>query len=237
MINIPIEVVNYIDYLMLKYASIYPNPLRVLEHIFFVNGNGYSYKNNTICEYIGNKEIPIENVLKKNKIDYVKSRNAIAIDFFVKSLKDSLSIGLSFHERLTLESFSDFIKKTSDRNFKEMKSLFDAAPITENELSIDSLRNQLTAYNQSVYDWLKRTNIDDVLPYPISKGYAICYNMNEQTPKWIVQLCYNISFVYLEFMKGLPSNTVVKSHNLDEMISEFEEVVTNCKMLLNEGHV
>lgn len=232
MINIPEGVVYYIDYMMLKHASIFPNPLRVLEHIFCVNGNGYNYYHDTIRVNDSKNSVAIDKYIEKHKKDYKQIRNNIATECFVNSLKTSLSFSISHFERYGDNSLSDHILTKCKKTLTEMKSIMDYPIIMEEDLTIDALRKQLVEYNASVYEKVNRFRQDYSLPYPISKGYAICYNMNENSPLWMVQLCYNISFVYLEYMKTIPEDFESPTQNIKNTIEAFEEVVSNCEHLL-----
>lgn len=228
----PIGLLHYIDYMMLKYAGIFPNPLRVLEHLFFVNGNGYKYHNNKVCLDESRKPTPIEDYTTRNKMNYIANRNIVVVECVAEDIRTRLNMSIRHYELFGNKSLSDFISDTCKKCITEI-TMMDSDIITEHDLTIFALKHQLKEHIKSIEQRFKRFSVDNSLPYPISKGYAICYEMSNKTPLWIVELCYNVSFVYLEYMKTIPDDFESKNHNLKEMITNLEEVVSNCKNLLN----
>lgn len=239
MINhIPVSVVNYIDYMMLKYPGIFPSPVRVLEHIFFVNGNGYKISKNTLCENSHPKMQPIETYIEKKVPTLLTDRKRVIVDCIAMSFGQHLQSSIHYHGKIYDNTLSEHVEKEFKSTMKDF-AYIDKPVITEVDLDIDSLRSQLIEYNISVSDKLSRLSrmrgkdVEYSLPYPISKGYAICYEMNDKTPLWIVELCYNITFVYLEYLKTLPIEYTSDFGNVRDMVDNFTEVLNNCKVLLS----
>lgn len=234
--TIPDGFIHYIDNTMCRYSSIYPNVLRVLEHLFFVIGNGYDYQKNNIVVFEGKCHIPLHQYFEKKKIDYVSRRETLMIDAFLNSLKISMEIGLSHRKfmgktGLTLKQFyTEKCKKTID----EM-TLLDKPIISQDMFTYQSLREQLMDMDEIV-DKKYRGSLECKLPYPMSKGYSICYDMDENSPKWLVEICYNLSSAYYDHINEhiIPvwDQDKCQHKNGNKILTSLQEVIDNCVELL-----
>ena len=234
---IPEGFINYTDYTMIRYSCLYKCPFQFLSHLFYVNGNGYHFENDTICGYNNDnydEAIPVDELIRRRFFDYKKDRNLIIGQSFAQSLESSIRSKMRFYDHEDGD-LATCIKEAFQFEMLEYEDIFKSDIITQDAFEITSMErdNKACEERAKIMPWYR----DDIpsTPYPLSKGYARCFDLNEKTPKWLVELCFNCTFIWLKHMKEniLPNEEYMKKcKDAQEITDNLEEVILRCFSLL-----
>lgn len=171
---------NFANRQLCEYTSIFPTVASLLDHLLFTNGNGYSFRNGMIVD-----------------------SNNVRIDEYPEMTDaewDKLLAACYSKERIFAQEYS------SGRPINEVELAEDCAKyqrvsVSDADFSIPSLLADLLVMEETYQETYKLRDQDHFLrPYPLSKGYAEIYRLNEKTPKWFLQIGFNICAVWTQYL-------------------------------------
>src|SRR5690606_19131575 len=171
---------NFANRQLCEYASIFPTVASLLDHLLFTNGNGYSFRNGMIVDSDG---VRINEYPEMTDDEW----NTLIADCHAK-------------ERRWAEEYSRG-KPIDEAELAEDCDKYQRVSVTAESFSRNALFEDLLAMEESYQETYKLRGQDRFLrPYPLSKGYADVFRLNEKTPKWFVKIAYDFCAAWTEFL-------------------------------------
>lgn len=194
------NIINFANKRMCEYHTIFPNVARLLDHLLFTNGNGYDFDAERGMLYEGYGK-------NRKYIDSHKAMTDKQWDEYIARLR--LNIATEPH---VLSGF--YSPEEMAERIKEDQDKIKRVDVTEEMFLIENLYKQLVATqieNAARYAHLTNLMGDEhsfYRPYPFSPGYAKIYEINENSPQWLVQIGINFCAAWALFL----ANEVYTDH-------------------------
>lgn len=171
---------NFANRQLCEYASIFPTVASLLDHLLFTNGNGYSFRNGMIVD---GDRVRIDEYPEMTDDEW----NTLIADCHAK-------------ERRWAEEYSRD-KPIDEAELAEDCAKYQRVSVTDESFSRNALYEDLLAMEEAYNEIYKLRGQDYFLrPYPLSKGYADVFRLNEKTPKWFVKIAHDLCAVWVEFL-------------------------------------
>lgn len=165
---------NYANHMLCEYATIFPTPERLVEHIFFVIGNGYNLADDGLIYYEG-KSIGSYPTMSEDDWNKLLEK--------CKKKEEEWSVKFKYSEN----ELEDAIKKY--RVWNTSAEYFTA----------EAFFNQLNSYKQARGSEFEHRDYY-LRPYPLSHKYSIAYQLTNRSPKWIIELALNLTQAWVRFL-------------------------------------
>jgi len=172
---------NFANRQLCEYASIFPTVASLLDHLLFTNGNGYSVRNGMIVD--GNR-VRIDEYPEMTDAEW-----------------DALIAACHAKERRFAEEYARDGKPVDEAALAEDCSIYQRMSVTDSDFSMPSLAADLFVKMEARQEERGMFAGEYYLrPYPLLKGYADVFRLNEKTPKWFLQIAFNFCAVWTEFL-------------------------------------
>ncbi len=185
---------NFVNRSLCEYQSIFPNVASVLDHLFFTIGNGYDVDPETgmLAErgYDEDKDEPFYKLLSDWPELDDKGWNKLIAKCHAKAVE--------FNNRhREMEKEYEFLpKRDHDAELIAAKAKFQRMNVEDSAFSAEELYEQLRDMNRARFP-----KADSFLrPYPLSTQYSDIYNLNENSPPWLVQIAINLCKAWVKFL-------------------------------------
>jgi hypothetical protein len=169
---------NFANRQLCEYASIFPTVASLLGHLLFTNGNGYS-----VCDgmIVDGSNVRID--------EYPKMTDAAW---------DVLIAKCYAKERQFAEQFARG-KPINETELAEDCAIYQRHSVTDSDFSVPALLADLFVKMEQRQEQFPSREYY-LRPYPLSKGYADVFRLNEKTPTWFLQIAYNFCIVWEMFL-------------------------------------
>lgn len=168
---------NFSNRMLCEYQSIFPTVASLLEHLLFVVGNGYS-------------------VDEESGMIYYDGRNREFIDqepeLTAEGWKELIE-ACHAKERRFADSHGSVCRKEDLKGYR-IVSVSDA-DFTEDALYQALVNSQASSRKNDragLGHWLR--------PYPLSTSYSDIFNLNQNTPKWFLEIAVNLTKAWIRFL-------------------------------------
>jgi len=176
---------NFANRQLCEYQTIFPTVASLLDHILFVNGNGYYFNDKTGMIIDGNRR----------SIDQYPEMNDAEWDALIQSCHEK--------ERRFAQEYADRGISTDPADLEADCAAYKRVAVDDSRFTAEALYADLCAMRAA------REEYSYVRPYPFSRGYADIYSLNENTPKWFVQIAVNFCNAWIRFLnEELENNNV-----------------------------
>lgn len=192
------SICSFISFQMGEYHSIFPSVASVLNHIFFVIGNGYELDEETQSPTYGNKPIHLFPKFNKEKMvkkmmpqwrEYVEQR-AKQREEFENDMKEMYEeMGEKRKSNWNKEAFIE--KELAKYVFPE---------ITPEHLTVESLYQQLVNEEENPRRKELGGEYEFVRPYPLSENHSLIYELNSKTPECVREVALNFCTAWLNYL-------------------------------------
>lgn len=178
---------NFANRQLCEFQSIFPNVVSLLDHLLFVIGNGFDYNSQDGMIYTNSpigKFIPLDQYPVMNDVDWQK----LIMHCHTKERRwaqQNNSNGVINEEELAIACSKYKIVSVDDSLFTE-----------------ENLHQQLRAWanvkqqKSSTFD----SSPSYIRPYPLSEDHSFIFALNENTPKWFVQIAMNMCNAWIKFL-------------------------------------
>lgn len=210
---------NFVNRQLCEYRLIFPTVAALLDHLLFTNGNGYYF-----CSDIG----------------MIVDRNRNRIDEYPEMTDlewDTLIVACHEKERHFAEDLVTDYSPFNEKVFAAVCALYKRQTVDDSMFSTESLYLNLCTMSAN----LKERSEDSYLrPYPFSSGYADIYELNENTPKWFIQIALNFCLAWIQFLnEELINNNIWIKPSLrpkKEINLPIEEGMAELFKMIREDH-
>jgi len=182
---------NFTNRNLCEYALIYPTVASLLDHLLFTVGNGYDFDETS--GMIFDSRVRIDEYPALSETEWV----ALIAECHAKELKWATNAseyrndGAIDKEQLAEDCLKYKIVSVDDSMFTEDALYADLVGTKAERLADDSWMNEY------------------IRPYPLSERYSDIFNLNENTPKWFMQIALNLCKAWVRFLnEEIESNHV-----------------------------
>ena len=205
------SICSFISYQMGDYHSIFPSAASVLNHIFFVIGNGYDMDDETQSPIgIGDnhpihlfpdfdKEETAKEMMPQWR-EYVEEK-AEREEKMQRQLEDLYAkLGIEREDNWNKEEF-----------IEEELAKYVFPEITPEDLTVESLYQQLVEEEKNPRRKKLNGEYEFVRPYPLSGDYSLVYSLDNKTPECVRGVALNLCIAWLKYLnKELDTGRVHK---------------------------
>jgi hypothetical protein len=172
---------NFANRQLCEYASIFPTVAALLDHLLFTNGTGYEF--DEACGMIYNDG--------NNGPEYINQYAQLSDAEWDTLIAKCYQKQIDFAHRFGHGRPVDMVEVAEDCKIYKKQN------ISDEDFSEESLFNDLMKIAKK-----KSTRHYDsfVRPYPLSPGYAEIYNLNENTPEWLIKIAVNFCNAWVRFL-------------------------------------
>lgn len=173
------EIYNFANRKLCEYASIFPDTATLMEHMFFVIGNGYEID-------------PETGIFAERGGDLITKSPKMTPKRWEKLIADCRQKEISFMQSYSQVETIDEAKLEA-RCQKYYPRYVDEYNFTEAHF-YQSIKHKARERLES------RWGSKFVRPYPLSGNYSAIFKLDEKSPAWMVQLGYNLSKAWVKFL-------------------------------------
>lgn len=182
---------NFANRQLCEYASIFPTVASLLDHLLFTVGNGYDFNDSTGM-ITDEKNCRIDKYPTLSANSWAK----LIAGGHAKELKWLTRRAELDGECVDIEVLAENCKKYKIVNL-------DDSAFTEDAIYADLLEARGSKKDDEfAMDRYHR-------PYPLSESYSDVYNLNQNTPKWFVQIALNFCKAWIRFLNEAIENNEV----------------------------
>lgn len=173
------EIFNFANRQMCEYASIFPTTVALLDHLLFTIGNGYTVdpESGMIVDMGGER---IDEVPPMTPEDWVK-----LIEYCKKKERD-FAVEFARGETINEDRLAKKCEQYYPRN------------VTEHDFTEQKFFEDIVACDQKCKSakWGEK----HYRPYPLSERHSDIYNLNENTPAWLIKIALNLCNAWVRFL-------------------------------------
>ena len=196
------SICSFISYQMGDYHSIFPSVASVLNHIFFVIGNGYDMDEETHSPIGIEDNYPIHLFPDFNKEEMTKEMMPRWRQYVEEQAGREEEMQRSMellYEKLGKERGDNWNK---DAFIEEEFAKYVFPEITPENLSVESLYQQLVEEEKNLRRKKFNGEYEFVRPYPLSGDYSLVYSLDNKTPDCVRGVALNLCIAWLNYLNG-----------------------------------
>jgi hypothetical protein len=178
---------NFVARQLCEYQSIYPTVAAILDHLLFTIGNGYGIRNGMITD--GKRPINLYPKLNKRQWDELIQQ--------CHDKEAQFSLQYARFDDRTEEGKKERLQRLVEDCAKYYPRSVSDADFTEEALLADL--HKMNARHDEEFG--RGTHTYYLRPYPLSTKYSDVYNLNEQTPRWFLQIALNLCNAWVTFLQ------------------------------------
>jgi hypothetical protein len=207
---------NFANRQLCEYNSIFPNVASLLDHLLFTIGNGYEFDDliglpyyqsrkdgRSIAGYPRMTPVQWEKLIKTchdkecgwdnqhgNMFDDLDSESKI-VDAAPEEEKAGIIAELAEWRKKD--------KECREKRLADRLASYHPRSVTDADFTEEALYKQITELGSTFGDHYGSREYF-IRPYPLSKDYAKIYKLNENTPKWFIQIGLNLCKAWVRFL-------------------------------------
>lgn len=180
------NIYNFTNRQMCEYATIFPTVASLLDHLLFTIGNGFDVDEKTGMFLSGDTLI--------NEYPEMTDKEW-----------DMLIAECHAKERKFAEQYKHGC--VDEEQLAEDCKVYARVSVNDQSFTEDALYADIVAMQQRQ---LKEFSVDTYhRPYPLSTSFSDIYNLNDNTPRWFIQIALNFCNAWVRFLNDAISNNDV----------------------------